>query len=120
VYTARAPRVLVVDEQERFRATGGAQRVVSGSQESATDPAAGVGRMNEQQEHLTIGWVSGCVADDTAGFVDGDEQHVRRLVIGDELIPVLRREQGLGGEVVQVGPARADGGVEYRSDGRRV
>jgi hypothetical protein len=71
-----------VDEQERFRAAGRAQRAVSSSEQSAADPAAGAGGMNEEQEHLTIARMNGGVADDAAGFVGGDQQHVRRLMIG--------------------------------------
>jgi len=68
--------------------------------------------MNAQHEHLTIGWVNGCTADDSVGFVDRDEQHIRRQVIGQELIPVQRCEHGFRSEVAQVGPARTDGGIE--------
>jgi len=55
---------------------------------SAANPATGAGRMNEQKEHLTIGWVSGCVAGNAVCFVGGGQQHVRRQMIGHELIAV--------------------------------
>src|SRR5262249_44959875 len=83
------PLVALVDEEERLRAAGRAQRVVSSSEQSAADPAAGAGGMNEEQEHLTIARMNGGVADDAVGFVGGDQQHVRRLMIGYELFPVL-------------------------------
>jgi hypothetical protein len=64
--------------------------------------------------------MNGGVSDDVIRFVDGDQQHVRRLVVGHELIPILRREHGLGDELAQVAPARANGGVEDGSDGRSI
>ncbi len=95
---AQRPRVLLVHEQECLRATGSSQRVVSGSQESAANPATGVGGMDEQKEHLTILHMNGCVPDDAVRIVDGDQQHVRRDVVSHEVIPVLGREQGLRDE----------------------
>ena len=45
--------------------------------------------MNEQKEHLTIGWVNGRAAGSAVCFVGGDQQqHVRRQTIGHELITV--------------------------------
>jgi hypothetical protein len=53
-------------------------------------------------------------------IVNSDQQHVRRHVIGHELLPVLGREHGLIHEPAQVGPARANRSVEDRSDRRSV
>ena len=68
-------------------------------------------------EHLTVSWTNGCVTVDAFGFVDRDQEHIRRRMVGNELIPVLRREHRLGDELAKVGPARADRRVEDSSDG---
>jgi len=114
------PLVLLVYEQVCLGASGRAQCVMSGVEESPADPATGMCGMDEEQEHLAVFGVGGGVADDAVGFVDGDEQCIWRLVIGYELLPVLQGEHGPGGEIVEVAPAHADGGVEHRSDGWRV
>ncbi len=107
-------------EEEHFPATGDAQYVVSGGEESSANPATGVGGMNEQKEHLTVSWMNGRVTDDAFGFVDRDQEHIRRRMVGNELIPDLRREHRLGDEFAKLGPARAYRGVEDSSDGRSV
>ena len=104
-------------EEERLTATADAQCVVSGGEESAANPATGVGGMNEEKEHLTVSWMNGRVTDAAVGFVDRDQEHIRRRMVGNELIPVLRREHRLGDELAKVGPARAYSRVEYSSDG---
>jgi hypothetical protein len=48
-----------------------------------------MGRVNEQQVHLTIAWVDGGKADDRICLVHRDEEHVRRRVLDDELFPFL-------------------------------
>jgi hypothetical protein len=76
--------------------------------------------MNEEKEHLTVTWMNGRVADHTFGFVDRNQENIRRCMVGNELIPVLRRKHRLGHELPEVGPARTYGRVEDSSDGRSV
>jgi len=105
-----------VREEECLPATGGSQRVVSSGEEHAADPVPGVVRMTEEEEQLTVLRVSGGVTDDAFGCVDRDQEHIRRQMVGDELIPVLRREHRLGDQLAEVGPAGADRRVEDRPD----
>src|SRR5262245_63869204 len=107
-------------DEIRLLATGGAQRVVSGGEEHAPDTASGVGGMDEEEEHLAVPRMDGGVADDAICLVDGDEQHVRRLVIGNELLPVLGREHRLDDEIAEEGPTSTDGGDEDRSYGPSI
>ena len=60
---------------------------MSSSEESAANPATGVGGMNEQQEHLTVLRMNGGVTDDAIVFVDSDQHDPRRHVLGNELTP---------------------------------
>jgi hypothetical protein len=93
---------------------------MSRGKERAADPAPGVGGMDEKEEHLAVLGMNGRVADDAIRLVHSDEEHLRRLVVSHELLPVLGGEHRLGGEIAEVGPSRADGGVEDRSDGLSV
>jgi hypothetical protein len=108
--------VLLVNEKERLSATCSAQRIVRGGKEHATDPATRVVGMNEEKEHLPVGWMNGRIADHAFRVLNGDEEHVRRLVIGNELLPVVAREQRLGDELAQIRPTGVDGRVEDRPD----
>jgi len=59
--------------------------------------------------------VDGRVADHLA-VADGHEEQVWRLVLDNELLPVLSGEHRLADEVAEVGPTGEDGRVEDRSD----
>jgi hypothetical protein len=109
-----------VREEERFPTTGKAQCVVSGGEENSANPATGVGGMNKEKVHLALRWMNGRVTDDAFGFVDRDQEHIRRYMVGHDLIPVLRREHRLGDELAEVGPVGAYRRVEDSSDGRSV
>ena len=65
---------------------------MSSSEKRAADPATAVGGMNEEQEHLAVRRMNGRIADNAVGFLDRDQQHIRLLMVGDELLPVLWRE----------------------------
>jgi hypothetical protein len=76
-----------VGEQERLPAAGGAQCVVSRGEKAAANPATGMSGMNEKEEHLTVPRMNGRVCDNPVGCVDRDQEHIRRRMVGDELIP---------------------------------
>jgi hypothetical protein len=114
------PLVVFVREQERFLAAGDAERIVSGGEQGAADPATGVVGMNEQKEHLAVVWMGSGVANDAVAVVLRDQQHVWLRVVGHEPIPVLCPEHRLVHEIAKVGPADADRGVEHRRDRRRI
>jgi hypothetical protein len=63
---------------------------VGGAQEHAPDAAPRVSRVDEQQEQLPVAGVDGRVADHSIGLVGRDQQHVRRRVIDNQLVPVSR------------------------------
>src|SRR2546423_9663791 len=82
--------VLLVGEEERVIAARRAESVVGGAQEHAPDAAARMSRIDEEEKHLSILGVDSGVADYPIGLVRRDEQHVRRRVVGDQLVPVVR------------------------------
>jgi hypothetical protein len=114
------PLVALVREQERFSTTGGAKAILSGGEQGGANPASAVVGMDEQKEQLTVAWMGSGVSNDAVAVVLGNKQHVWRRVVGDELVPVLRPEHRLVNEIAKVGPADADGSVEYRPNRLRV
>jgi ubiquinone/menaquinone biosynthesis C-methylase UbiE len=76
------PLVLLVREQERLPATGGAQRIVCSSEERAADPAAGVGGVNEEQlgsSPLTLSDMETVQPPRTHRDIAAETERVRRL-----------------------------------------
>jgi hypothetical protein len=79
-----------------------------------------VGRVDEQEEQLTVVGVCGGVADDSPASIGRDEEHVRRRMVGDQAFPVLRCEHGVLGGFAEVCPASPHCGVKDFPDGVRV
>jgi len=105
-----------VGEQERLPAAGGAQCVVSGGEKGAANPAPGMSRMNEEKELLSVPRMNGRICDNPVDCVDRDQEHIRRRMVGDELIPFPRRKHRLGRDIAKIGPAQADCCAEDHPD----
>ena len=60
--------------------------------------------------------VDGNEAVEAIGFVDRNQQRIRRRVFGDKRVPLLRRKHRPGRELAEILPSLTNGGVERRTD----
>src|SRR5262245_35943669 len=100
-------------EQVRVTAASSTQRIMHRVQQGAADAPTCVVGVNEQQVHLTVLRVGGCVADDAAVLVGRNEQDVWRRMVRDHLSPVLGGEHGLLYKLAEVVPLGTHGRVEH-------